>query len=134
MLSGLLYHGIVGGWAGLGNSALGLAFGFSVLLLLYAMGGMGSGDVKLMAAIGAWLGMQLTFGVLIVSALACGVYSVGLLVLAGGIQEAIIHMHILWLRMNAFSRHLVPDDRVEVGVLRDDRRNRLIPFAAMVAI
>jgi prepilin peptidase CpaA len=134
MVSGLLYHGIVGGWAGLGSSALGLAFGFAVLLVFYAMGGMGSGDVKLMAAIGAWLGIQLTFWVFIASALAGGVYAVVLLVLAGGVQEAMIHMHILWLRMNAFSRHMGSDDRVEVEVQRDDRRKRLIPYAAMVAI
>jgi prepilin peptidase CpaA len=134
MLGGLLFHGITGGWAALGNSALGLLFGFAILLLFYAMGGMGSGDVKLMAAIGAWLGMQLTFYVFIASALAGGVYAVALLVLAGGIQEALINMHILWLRMTAFSRHLGSDDRVELEVKRDDRRKRLIPFAAMVAI
>jgi prepilin peptidase CpaA len=134
LLSGLLYHGAFGGWAGLADSGLGMLFGFAVLLLFYSMGGMGAGDVKLMAAIGAWLGMPLTFYVFIASALAGGVYAVSLLVLAGGIQEAVINMHILWLRMRAFSRHLGSDDRVEFEVKRDDRRKRLIPFAAMVAI
>ena len=45
-----------------------------------------------------------------------------------------IHMQILWLRIIAFGRHLGPDDRIEVEVKRDDRRTRLIPFAAMVAV
>jgi prepilin peptidase CpaA len=134
MLGGLLFHGITGGRAALGDSALGLLFGFAILLLFYAMGGMGSGDVKLMAAIGAWLGMKLTFYVFIASALAGGVYAVALLVLTGGIQETLINLHILWLRMTAFSRHLGSDDRVEREVKRDDRRKRLIPFAAMVAV
>lgn len=134
LISGLLYHGLTGGPAALGGSALGLLCGFAILLLFYAMGAMGAGDVKLMAAIGAWLGMPLTFYVFIASALAGGLYAVTLLVMAGGIGEAMIHMQILWLRMVSFGRHLGSDDRVEAEVKRDDRRKRLIPFAAMVAI
>ena len=134
MVAGLLYHGIFDGRAGLAASALGLSFGFAILLLFYAIGAMGSGDVKLMAAIGAWLGMPLTFYVYIASALAGGVYAVALLVMSGGVREAVLHMQLLWLRMTAFSRHLGSDDRIESGVKRDDRRKRLIPFAAMVAI
>jgi prepilin peptidase CpaA len=134
MISGLLYHVIVGGPTALAGSALGLLFGFAVLLLFYTMGAMGAGDVKLMAAIGSWLGLPLTFYVFIASALAGGVYAVALLVLTGGLQEAMIHMHILWLRVIALSRHLGPDARIEVEVKRDDRRTRLIPFAAMVAV
>lgn len=134
LLGGLIYHAATTGWAGLADSTLGLLFGFAILLLFYAMGGMGAGDVKLMAAIGAWLGMPLTFYVFIASGLAGGVYAVALLVLRGGLQEAVINMHILWLQMTAFSRHLGSDARVEAEVKRDDRRRRLIPFAAMVAV
>jgi len=134
LLGGLIYHATTAGWAGLANSTLGLLFGFSILLIFYAMGGMGAGDVKLMAAIGAWLGMPLTFYVFIASGLAGGVYAIALLVLRNGLQDAAIHMHILWLRLTAFSRHLGSDARVESEVRRDDRRRRLIPFAAMVAV
>lgn len=45
-----------------------------------------------------------------------------------------INMHIQWLRLTAFSRYLGSDDRVEDEVKRDDRRLRLIPYAAMVAV
>ena len=38
------------------NHVLGLGFAFGVLFLAYLMGGMGGGDVKLMAAVGAFLG------------------------------------------------------------------------------
>src|SRR5690349_21201929 len=79
MLAGLLYHAYVDGWAGLGASFLGAVFGFGVLFLFYVMGGMGGGDVKLMAAIGAWLGAPLTFLVFIVSSIAAGFYAVGLI-------------------------------------------------------
>jgi len=45
-----------GGLAGLGSSVTGWAVGLALWLPVYALGGMGAGDVKLIAAIGAWLG------------------------------------------------------------------------------
>ncbi|MCP5112155.1 MAG: hypothetical protein GY953_15100 [bacterium] len=44
------------GWRGLGTAALGAAAGFGVFLVFYLLGGMGGGDVKLMAGFGALLG------------------------------------------------------------------------------
>jgi prepilin peptidase CpaA len=44
------------GWQGLGSALLGTVAGFSVFLVLYLLGGMGGGDVKLMAGFGALLG------------------------------------------------------------------------------
>jgi len=43
-------------WDGFANHGAGLAFGFGVLFVAFMMGGMGGGDVKLMAAVGAMLG------------------------------------------------------------------------------
>jgi prepilin peptidase CpaA len=54
--SGLLYHSIQRGWLGLAMASAGTAVGFAIFLALYCMGGMGGGDVKLMAAFGALLG------------------------------------------------------------------------------
>ena len=44
------------GWQGLGDAALGALSGFGVFLIFYLLGGMGGGDVKLMAGFGALLG------------------------------------------------------------------------------
>ena len=60
MLSGLSYHfwacGL-GDWTdgGLCGSLAALGAGLACLLPIYAVGGMGAGDVKLMAGMGAWL-------------------------------------------------------------------------------
>lgn len=44
------------GWAGLAYGIGGAAAGFGVFLVFYLLGGMGGGDVKLMAGFGALLG------------------------------------------------------------------------------
>jgi len=131
LVSGLLYHAFR---AELADSLLGVLFGFASLIVLYIIGGMGAGDVKLMAAVGAWLGMPLTFYVFIASSLAAGVYSIGLVVWTGQVGETAVNLQILWLRLASVGRYLGSDDKVESEVRRSDRRKRIIPFAAMVAI
>ncbi len=68
VFSGLAYSSYVGGWAGLGDGALGMLVGLACLLPLYAVGGMGAGDVKLLAGVGAWMGVTTTFYAFCVSA------------------------------------------------------------------
>ena len=55
ILCGWAYSFAMGGFAGLGFSLLGTAVGLALLYVLYAVGGMGAGDVKLLAGIGAWV-------------------------------------------------------------------------------
>lgn len=59
-LSGLLIHLVKDGGIGLLFSLVGFGAGFILLLILYAMGGLGAGDVKLFGAIGAITGAQFT--------------------------------------------------------------------------
>src|SRR5689334_16899055 len=58
-VSGLLLHVIRQGAAGLGASLTGGLAGFAVFSAFYFMGGLGGGDVKLMAGFGALLGPSL---------------------------------------------------------------------------
>jgi prepilin peptidase CpaA len=46
----------IAGWSGALTAALGTGAGFAVFLIFYLLGGMGGGDVKLMAGFGALLG------------------------------------------------------------------------------
>jgi prepilin peptidase CpaA len=55
-LSGLAFQLGWHGWSGLSDGALGLLLGFSLLFVPYVLGGLGAGDVKALAAMGAWLG------------------------------------------------------------------------------
>lgn len=61
ILSGWAASGYLFGWPGLYSSLLGTAVGLGLLLPAYAIGGMGAGDVKLLAGVGAWIGMTHTF-------------------------------------------------------------------------
>ena len=64
------------GWPGFKNGLLGLLAGGGIFFLFFVLGGMGGGDVKLMAAVGAWAGLPHTLFVLVTTAIAGGVLAV----------------------------------------------------------
>lgn len=133
-LSGLGYRALLGGWAGLGDSLAGAFFGFGSLVVFWVLGGMGAGDVKLMAGVGAWLGMPLTFHVFLAASLAAGVYALALVFLHHGVGETLVYLQLTWLRLTSLRRRLGTDSTIEDEAKRDNRHSRLIPFAAMILI
>jgi prepilin peptidase CpaA len=74
----LVYWAWTGGTHGLGVSAGGWAIGVALFLPLFILRGMGGGDVKLLGAVGAWLGPM--------GVLYAGLYSV----LAGGVLALVV--------------------------------------------
>src|SRR4051812_35125806 len=56
LVAGVAVSTATHGWGGLGQSLLGVLVAALLLGILYGLGGMGMGDVKLCAAIGAWIG------------------------------------------------------------------------------
>ena len=85
----LLVHGFTGGFAGLGTSAGGWLLGALLFMPMFALGGMGAGDVKLLAALGAWLGPRDIFWVAIYSSLAGGVMAVAVALARGYLSTAL---------------------------------------------
>ncbi len=78
IIGGWLYSGVAFGWEGVGYSLLGTAVGLGLLLPLYAIGGMGAGDVKLLAGVGAWVGATITFYAFCLSTVVGGVIALGM--------------------------------------------------------
>jgi prepilin signal peptidase PulO-like enzyme (type II secretory pathway) len=104
------------------------------MIVLYWVGGMGAGDVKFVTAIGVWLGLPLTLYVMTAGCIAAGVYALVLMVSAPSLKETILNIQILWIRLVCLGRHIGSEDWVETELNRPDRRRRLIPFSAMMAI
>lgn len=133
-LLGVLYHNLNDGTVGLAGSVLGALVGTVTLIPVYARGGMGAGDLKLIAGIGAWLGAWHVLHVLIVAGLATGVYAAGI---------------VVWNRLSrtenrtkerrsegdclAGDRTKSPTD-ITVVVRLADARRLAVPFGAMLAL
>jgi prepilin peptidase CpaA len=78
ILSGWVYSTVAFGWSGLGGSLLGTAVGLGLLLPAYLIGGMGAGDVKLLAGVGAWMWSGVTLLAFCCSAMVGGVMAVAM--------------------------------------------------------
>src|SRR5882724_2426623 len=67
------------GWMGLPLALAGAACGFLVFLIFYILGGMGAGDIKLMAGFGALLGYSKLFEAALWTAAIGGLIAVGVI-------------------------------------------------------
>ena len=81
VIGGWAYGTACFGWPGLGWSLFGTALGLGLLLPAYAIGGMGAGDVKLLAGVGAWVGATATLYAFCVSAIFGGIIAVAMVLL-----------------------------------------------------
>ena len=70
-------------WQGLAWSLFGTAVGLALLLPLYAIGGMGAGDVKLLMGVGAWVHGSVTLYAFCVSAMVGAVLALLLVAVRG---------------------------------------------------
>ena len=133
-ISGIIYHAVTAGLCGLQASLLGALVGFGILFGLYVLGIMGAGDVKLLTGVGAWLGPLSTTYVFVIAAMATAVYSIIVLLLRGNLSHAFIAIQMTMLQLLTITKHIGAEERVESAVRRKDRRKRLVPFAAMMAL
>jgi len=79
---------VVDGRSGAMNSASGWLVGVAIFFPFFALGGLGAGDVKLLGAIGAWVGPSIVIRVGLYSALAGGVLAFALALKSGYVRKA----------------------------------------------
>jgi prepilin peptidase CpaA len=89
LIGGLIFAFARGGSSQLLGSLAGALVGLISLLPLYAIGGMGAGDVKLMAGLGAWIGPWLTAWAFVSSTLVGALLAVAMIVYSGAIWRHI---------------------------------------------
>jgi len=116
------------GWHGAEQSLAGMGLGMLLYGILFWMGGMGAGDVKLCAAIGAWIGPGQLMIALVMTAMAGGV------------------MVLCWAAWSGFLRELLSGAGNLVfawkgqGGMRDlegtldNPKRRVMPYAPAIAI
>jgi prepilin peptidase CpaA len=80
------------GWSGFSSGVLGMFVAGGFLLLLFAIGAMGGGDVKLMAAVGAWMGKEYVVSVLLTSVLAGGLLAIIYIVFHQGLRKTLANI------------------------------------------
>jgi len=80
---------VTGGLSGLGWSVAGWLAGVALFAPFFALGGIGGGDVKLLAALGAWLGPGMTVWLALWSAVAGGPMALALAFARGYSKEAL---------------------------------------------
>ncbi|MGG2025714.1 A24 family peptidase [Gottfriedia sp. S16(2024)] len=86
---GFIYYTITLGFDGLIFSSKGFLAGLGFLIIPYLLGGMGAGDVKLMAAIGALMGTIFTFYAFIYTAVIGGIIGIILIIKRRGAWNSI---------------------------------------------
>jgi prepilin peptidase CpaA len=87
LVAGIGVSGWLHGWPGIGQSLAGLGLGALLFGVLAWMGGMGMGDVKLCAAIGAWIGPHQLLLALVLTGIVGGIMALGWAVAGGFLGE-----------------------------------------------
>jgi prepilin peptidase CpaA len=118
-LLAILFHLWNSGLAGLGFATAGFGVGFGVMFVLWLIGGGGGGDVKLMGAVGTWVGVLGTAFIFLGGVLVA-------MVMAGGILSA------KFFGIGRFKRLAATAE--SQPVTKRGRERLLIPFAVPVCV
>lgn len=124
-------HGLIhGGAAGLGWSLVGTFVGLSLLLVVRAIGGMGAGDVKLLAGVGAWLGTAPTWGAFVATALVGGIMGAVMIATSGQWQK-----HYAMARQILHEWVTIRNPEKLAAIARERKPTmRLLPYGIPMAI
>ena len=114
------------------GAVTGLLTGFSVGIVIHIMGGLGAGDVKLLSAVGAWLGASGVLAVFAIAALTGLVAILGQCLAEGKLKTLLASTGLMVIHLATTSRlgvwHMASAGRGYRSVARP------VPYAAMVLI
>lgn len=127
ILAGLTLHAIVGGWGGLGDSALAGLIAGGIFLLFFLAGGMGAGDVKLMAAVGCFAGLASLPMVMIATVIIGAVFALIVGIYNGRLRETLRNVGALLQHHSRQGLKPHPDLNLK------NARTLRLPFALPIA-
>jgi prepilin peptidase CpaA len=140
LMLGLVWNASNSLWIGAAMGLLGVLVGFVLLVPFYAMGGVTAGDVKWLAALGAWYGSRGIVGVFLVSSILLGVFClvsiayryIGMVRQTPRAGLAMESRGTLGLGTSTST--IANKARIDDVYRSADRRSVLIPYAVPVAI
>jgi len=91
----LLFHALTGGVSAAGWSLAGCVVGAALFFPMFALRGMGAGDVKLLAAVGAWLGPSQVVLVALAASVAGGLIAIAVALAYGYLRTAVRNVWML---------------------------------------
>jgi prepilin peptidase CpaA len=91
----LLFHATAPTGAGVVSAATGWLIGAAVMFLPFALRGLGGGDVKLLAALGAWLGPENALWLALYTGMAGGVLAIVVALYCGYTRKALSNVWFL---------------------------------------
>ncbi len=122
------YFWLAGGWSGLGTSALGWAVGFGLFVPFYLLRGMGAGDVKQLAALGAWFGPSATLVLAVATAIAGGALALAVVLWRGALKTTFQNIWVLLCHWRISGLRALPE------ISLDDRRRLRVPYGVPIAL
>ena len=140
ILWGIASAGIFSGFNGILFSISGFLVGLAVFFVPFVMGGMGAGDVKLMAAVGSILGWKLTVYSALLTAIAGGIIVIGYTIYTGKFVGRIKNMGIHFIKWILYVIYLAThSDHVytkykSVIVSKADEEKTYIPYGVAIAV
>ncbi|MEO2046942.1 MAG: prepilin peptidase [Pirellulales bacterium] len=118
------------GWEGLGYSLVGTLVGLALLMPAYAIGGMGAGDVKLLAGVGAWVWGTHTLYAFAVTTLVGGVIAVSMVLWKKSWNK---HKNQFWSILSEIATIKDPEQLAEIAAVRKPNMF-LLPYGIPIAI
>jgi prepilin peptidase CpaA len=93
--TGLVFHLISAGFAGLAHGTAGWFVGALVFALPFALRGLGGGDVKLLAALGAWIGPGDVVWLALYTGIAGGAMAIVVALASGYLRRGLDNLWLL---------------------------------------
>ena len=128
VIAGLVLRAAMMGWTGLKSGLIGIAIAGGLFCVLYVMGAMGGGDMKMMAAVGAWVGRTHVLTVLVAIALAGGVLALVSIVFNKNLIQTV--RNAVRLVLFRFTAGLEPHPEMNVQA----PGSRRVPFGVAIAM
>jgi prepilin peptidase CpaA len=123
----LLFHLVTGGVSAAGWSVAGWTLGVVLFLPIFALRGMGAGDVKLLAAVGAWLGPTQVAIAALAASITGGVIAVVVALGYGYLRQAFSNLYLLLLHWRVVG--VRPLEQVTLHGTKGPRLAYAIPIA-----